>query len=330
MKYKNYVDKGDRTVLISVTIPCYRSAKTLPFVVGKIREAFEKREGYDYQIILANDGSPDDTFEVIKKLCEEDKRIIGVNLSRNYGQAIAKYAALSYAEGEIVVCMDDDGQHPAEKLFELVDKVLEGYDVVYAKFPRKKAPILKRFTSWIHTQIMCYTIKKPKDLQLSSFYAISRLVADELKKYKSPYPATLAYMMHITTKIINVTIEHQERLAGKSGYNFLKRFNVWLDSFVSFSVVPLRFASFIGFIVAVLGFISGLGLIIQKIVNPSIAMGYTSTMSAILFVGGMIMIMLGLLGEYVGRMFIVMADAPQFVVRETINKKVTDNEENKK
>ena len=314
-------------MLISITIPCYRSAKTLPLVVEKIREAFQNRDGFEYQIILANDGSPDDTFEVIKGLCNEDSRIIGVNLSRNYGQAIAKYAALSYAEGDIVVCMDDDGQHPAEKLFMLVDKVLEGNDVVYARFPKKKAPIMKRFTSWIHTQIMCCTIKKPKELQLSSFYAMNRLVADKLKDYKSPYPATLAYMMHITTKIVNVTIEHQERIAGKSGYNFFKRFSVWLDTFVSLSVVPLRFASLMGFIVAILGFISGLVLIVQKIVNPAIAMGYTSTMSAILFVGGMIMIMLGLLGEYIGRMFIVMADAPQFVVRETINEKATKDED---
>lgn len=311
-------------MLISVTIPCYRSAKTLPEVVEKIKEAFVPRKGFDYQIILANDGSPDNTFEVIKELCREDSKIIGVNLSRNYGQAIAKYAALSYAEGDIVVCMDDDGQHPAEKLFKLVDKVLEGYDVVYAKFPKKKAPILKRFTSWIHTQIMCYTVKKPKELQLSSFYAVSRLVADELKKYRSPYPATFAYMMHMTNKIINVTIQHQERLAGKSGYNFFKRFSVWLDSFVSFSVVPLRFASFLGILTAFLGFITGLGLIIQKIVNPHIALGYTSIMAAILFVGGMLMIMLGLLGEYIGRMFIVMAQAPQFVVRDVVNKEVDD------
>lgn len=315
-------------MLVSITIPCYCSAKILPRVVEKIKEAFRQRDGFVYQIVLANDGSPDNTFDVIKELCAEDERIIGVNLSRNYGQAIAKYAALSYAEGDIVVCMDDDGQHPAERLFELVDKVLEGNDVVYAKFPKKKAPILKRFTSWIHTQIMCYTIKKPKDLQLSSFYAMSRLVADELKKYKSPYPATLAYMMHMTTKIINVTIEHQERLEGKSGYNFWKRFQVWLDSFVSYSVVPLRFASITGFVIAFLGFTSGLVLILKKIINPNIALGYTSIMSTILFVGGMLMIMLGLLGEYVGRMFIVMANAPQFVVRDVVNKEVNDNGEN--
>lgn len=306
-------------MLITVAIPCYRSAETLPNVVGRIKDAFKLRPEFDYEIILANDGSPDNTYDVIKTLCAEDGRVKGINLSRNYGQGKARYAALAYARGDIVVCMDDDGQHPPEQIFRLIDKVREGYDVVYAAFAKKKESLPRRITSRIHTRILRWTIKKPRDLKVSAFYAMDRLIADKLRDNTSPFPATLGYMLSITSKIVNVPIDHQLRIAGTSGYNFKKRFMLWLDGFVNFSVEPLRMASFVGFITALVGIAAGIMIVVRRLFNQHIALGYTSIIATILFVGGMIMIMLGLLGEYVGRIFIVMSNAPQFVVREAIN-----------
>ena len=230
-------------MVISVCIPCYRSAKTLPRVVEAIKEEFKKHPGYAYQIILVNDGSPDNTFEVITQLCREDENIIGMNLSRNHGQASAKIAALRYATGDALVYMDDDGQHPADGIFKLVAKVEEGYDVVYAHFPKKKTTFFKKLTSDLHNKIAEWTGNKPKGIHRSSFVAWSRFALECVKNYHSPFPSAGAYLLCVTDKFANVGIEHKKRLEGSSGYTLRKLVSLWLNSFTNFSILPLGLAS---------------------------------------------------------------------------------------
>ncbi len=304
---------------ITVAIPCYRSEKTLPIVVRRIKETITSRQGYEYQIVLVNDCSPDGTYEEIKKLCKEDKNIVGVNLSRNWGQAHARIASIPYIQGDIAVFMDDDGQHPIERIFELTDKIEEGFDLVSANFEKKQEKWTSRLTSKISSKIYVMMGKRPKGAVSSSYFAINQMCINNLKNYKSPFPSIFGYLYQIAGKITNVKFEHLKRMSGHSGYNFKKRFSLWLNGFVNFSIVPLRFASALGIISAFMGFLIGIGKIVHKLINPNILIGYTSLIAVILFIGGILMLLLGLIGEYIGRMYLVLSNQPQYVIRETIN-----------
>ena len=314
-------------MLISVVIPCYRSAETLPSVVEEIQGAFAARPEHDYQIVLVNDGSPDNTYEVISELCEKDRKIVGVNLSRNYGQACARMAALPFVEGECVVSMDDDGQHPAEGIFPLAEKIQEGYDVVYARFAHKKHSLFKRCTSRMFGWCMEAVGLRAKGIVTSSFFAWSRFAVEKLKDYHSPTPSAGAYLMKISTRVANVDMLHRERLAGESNNTLARMINLAITSLTNFTVVPLRVASILGMVLAGVGLLSGMIIVIRKMLNPGIAMGYTSIMAVILLLGGIILIVQGLLGEYVGRVYMMLSDMPQYTIRETKNVKLSANKE---
>lgn len=306
-------------MLVSVCIPCYRSARTLPAVVAEIRREFAAREGYEYRLILVNDGSADDTFDIIRQLCEQDKRIVGIDLSRNYGQAQAKMAALRCARGDALVFMDDDGQHPASGIFRLLEGLAQGNDVAYARFAHKRESMHRRVGSFMHNKLSEWNGVDAKGVRRSAFVAWSRFAYEAAQRYKSPFPSPAGYLARVTSRIVSVEIEHRQRAAGRSGYTLRKLLRLWMDSFTNFSVVPLRFASFIGALCACGGFLWGIFLVIRKLVKPSVQMGYTSTVSVILFIGGIIMLMLGLLGEYVGRIYMTVSGMPQYTIQRTIN-----------
>ena len=304
---------------ICFIIPCYHSSKTIEIVVDSIKKEFVAHPDYSYRIILSNDNLPDETYEVIKRLCHEDLNIIGISLSRNFGQQAARMAALPYIEGDYVVFMDDDGQHPSTAIFPLVRALEEGYDIAYAKFLKKHHSFLQKIGSRINSYMTIKLIGKPKDINVSSFFAVRMFVAEALKNYNTPFPYLLGYLLNITKNIVNVDAEHQPRIAGKTGYTLKKLFVLWVSGVTNFSVVPLRLSTAVGIILAILGFIFGIITIVRKILNPEIAAGYTGTMAALLFIGGMIMVMLGMLGEYVGRMYLAINNLPQYVVKEIIN-----------
>lgn len=306
-------------MLISVIIPCYRSEKTIGTVVSNITEEFQKHPEYDYQILLVNDGSPDRVWEVICSLCERDKKIIGIDLSKNFGQASAKLAALRYVEGEILVYMDDDGQHSESGIFALAEKIREGNDVVYAHFPQKKHSGFKKITSVLHRKVAELTGNKPKGIFVSSFTAWSSLAIRAVKQYNSPFPSAGSYLYTVTSKIANVRLEHRERLEGSSGYTLRKLISLWLTSFTNFSIVPLRFASFVGSFCAVIGILFGVYTVIRKLIVPATVLGYTTTVSLLLFIGGIIMMMLGLIGEYIGRIYMTISGMPQYQIRTVLN-----------
>jgi len=306
-------------MLITVMIPCYRSEKTIEKVVGEIKQEFAAHPGYEYQIVLVNDGSPDGTFEAISRICKEDNAVVGVDLSRNFGQASAKMAGLPYIKGEVAVFMDDDGQHPASGIFKLVDKVMEGYDVVYAKFPRKKHTLFKRLTSSLHHAVSVWAGNAPAGISGSSFLAYSGFVIKALREYKSPFVSIGGYLNRITSKFANVEVDHRARMEGESGYTLKKLVNLWMNTVTNFSIAPLRLTSAFGLVCSVLGFLLGVIVVIRKLIHPSISAGYTSTIAVLFFIGGVIMLMLGLLGEYIGRIYMTVSSAPQYAVRRTLN-----------
>ena len=308
-------------MLISIAIPCYRSEKNLEPVVAEIKGEFAKHPEHDYQIILVNDGSPDHTDEVIRRICERDHKIVGVLLSRNFTQQNAKMASLRYVAGDVLVFMDDDGQHPADGIFKLVDKINDGFDVVYADFTQKKQSKLRILADklfYVFSEVMK---TRPKGIKTSSFVAYSRFAVSVLMQYTSPNPSPGRYVFTITTKIANVEFPHRERLSGRSGYNLKKSIELAITSLTNFTIVPLRIINYIGFISTLAGAISGMVFIIRKLFFDIDLSSNTSNTAAILFVGGLILISLGLVGEYIGRIYMILSNKQQFVIRETINEK---------
>lgn len=302
---------------ISFAIPCYNATQTLSDVVAEIR-AVCARHGYSYEIILVNDGSADATWQLIRALAADDPCVRGVDLARNFGQARARMAALPYLTGNVAVYLDDDGQHPTDEVARLVEKVLAGDDLVFAAFPRKQHSLPRRLASRLNGRLLELTGAKPKGVTLSSFFALSRLAVAQLRQYDSPFPSFTSYIMQCSGRISDVALPHRPRAAGRSGYTFGKLFAQWLTGMTNFSVVPLRLASALGGATAAAGFLYGLFLVVRKLCVPGIVAGYTSLMAALLFVGGLLMLMLGLLGEYIGRVYMTISRQPVYVVRGSV------------
>lgn len=312
---------------VSFVIPCYRSALTIGNVVEEIQDTMNTLNAYTYEIILVNDCSPDDTFEVIEKLCGENDNICGVNLARNFGQHAALMAGFHQVTGDILVCLDDDGQTPADEVGKLLAEIEAGQDVVYASYANKKHSMFRNFGSWVNEKMLQFLLGKPKELFVSSYFAARRFIVDEMLKYENAYPYVIGLVLRTTKRISNVSVQHREREIGTSGYTLGKLLGLWFNGFTAFSTKPLRIATVSGCVFAVMGFLYALYTIIKKFVNPAVPLGFSSMMSAILLIGGMIMIMLGLIGEYIGRMYICMNSAPQFVVRDLIPAKEEKQEE---
>ena len=226
-------------------------------------------------------------------------------------------AGFTYLTGDIVVCLDDDGQTPANEMFRLIDK-LDSFDLVFAEYKSKQHSGFRNFGSKVNDLMARWLLSKPKDLKIMSYFACKRYVVDEVLRYENPYPYMSGLLLRATKKVCNVEVDHRERAEGTSGYSLRKLLLLWINGFTSFSVKPLRFATFIGFITAAAGFLFGIYVIIHKIVVPDSLLGWSSTMAVMLFLGGMIMLMLGMVGEYVGRIYLSINRSPQFVIRDKI------------
>lgn len=304
---------------VSFVIPCYHSEHTLPGVVAEIDEKMKELTQYTYEIILVNDCSPDGTFEVIRKLCEDKTYIKGIDLARNFGQHSALMAGLRHAEGDYVVCLDDDGQTPADEVDKLLDKLEEGFDAVYAKYIHKHHSTFRNLGSKVNEMMLRIMLEKPAELYVSSYFAVKHFVVEDMIRYENSYPYVIGLVLRATKNITNVVVQHRDRQEGNSGYTLSKLLALWFNGFTAFSVKPLRIATAVGVCSALLGFVYGIYTIIKRLVNPTVPMGFSAIMSALVFFGGMIMIMLGLIGEYIGRIYISMNNSPQYVIRERIN-----------
>ena len=303
---------------VSFVIPCYNSSLTLEKVVAEIRDTMERLNKYTWEIILVNDCSPDNTFQVIEKLCSRYTNICGVNLAKNFGQHGALMAGFHQVKGDILVCLDDDGQTPADEVGRLLDKIEAGEDVVYASYAHKQHSLFRNFGSFVNEKMAQFLLGKPKELYVSSYFAARRFIVDEMLKYENAYPYVIGLVLRTTKKISNVPVNHRQREIGESGYTLSKLLGLWFNGFTAFSTRPLRIATITGALCAMAGFAYAVYTIIKKFINPAVPVGFSSLMSAIMFMGGMMMMMLGLIGEYIGRMYICMNNAPQFVVRDLI------------
>ncbi len=306
--------------LISFVIPCYRSQNTICAVVDEIEQTMSTLPAYDYEVILVNDCSPDGVFSVIKELAEKDGRITAVDLARNFGQHAALMAGLRHSSGDIAVCLDDDGQTPADEVGKLLEKIEAGYDVVYASYAEKQQNGFRRFGSELNGKMTEIMLGKPRELGLTSYFAARRFVVDEMLRYEHCYPYVMGLVLRSTKNICNVAVNHRARTEGKSGYSLGKLLSLWMNGFTSFSIKPLRMAAYAGGFIALAGFVYALIIVIRYFTIHMAPLGWSSTTALLLILGGIILLVLGLVGEYVGRIFMCVNASPQYVEREVVNK----------
>ncbi|MFG6333210.1 MAG: glycosyltransferase family 2 protein [Lachnospiraceae bacterium] len=312
----------------SVIIPCYKSDQTIEHVVNLTREEMRKQNREDLEFVLVNDCSPDGgkTIEKLKEMAENHADVKVIDLAVNCGQHNALMAALRHAEGDVIIGMDDDGQtHPSQlpALFEMLD---QGYDLVYGYYPQKKHSWFRNLGSRFNDLTVNMMIKKPKEVRTSSYFVVRKFVRDYAVEYTGSYTYLLGLFMRCTQNIASVPIQHFEREAGESGYTLKQLIRLW-SSIIGFSVVPLRVASITGFVSAGAGLLAALWILIRKFIDPNLSMGWPSIMCAIFFFFGLNFMFLGMIGEYLGRMFLGMNREPQYVIKATYNIQKTKKEE---
>lgn len=305
---------------ISFVIPCYNSSSTIEKVVEEINSTMELLYSYVYEIILVNDCSPDNTFDVIKNLALEDEHIISLNLAKNAGQHAALMAGFHYVSGDIVVCLDDDGQTPADEVGKLIEKIKDGYDVVYASYENKRHSGFRNWGSAVNSKMTEIMLGKPKELYISSYFASRRFIIEEMLHYEGCYPYVIGLVLRTTKNICNVPVHHRQREVGTSGYTIGKLLGLWMNGFTSFSVKPLRLANYLGCFSAICGFLYAFVIVIRYFISHTAPLGWSSTTALLLVLGGIILMVLGMMGEYIGRIYLCINATPQYVVRELVKK----------
>lgn len=302
----------------SFVIPCYNSANSIKDVVQEIQDKMQEMQETSYEIILVNDCSRDNTEQVIFKLAEQSN-IRAITFARNAGQDSACLAGYRASCGDYVISLDDDGQTPANEVDKLISKLEEGYDVVIAHYPNKHHSGFRNWGSRMNDYMECSLLGKPKDLYIGSYFIARRFVIDTITKYRNPYPYIRGLLLTSTSRIANVDVHHRSRKIGSSQYTISKLLKLWMNGFTNFSVKPLRISTMIGFGFALLGFIFAIYAVVRKLTHPEINAGWASLMAMMSVLGGVILIVNGITGEYIGRMYISINDTPQYVIRGSKN-----------
>ena len=319
--------QSERACRLSIVVPVYRSALILPRLIEQISaEMNQAGLAGNFELLLVNDASPDDSWQVILSLVKKYHFVRGISLRRNFGQHNATMAGLNCVRGEFVVIMDDDLQHPPQAINDMLRALGQNYDVCYTRYLNRQHVAWKKLGSQFNDLVATYLLNKPKGLYLSSFKAIRREVADEIVKYDGPYAYVDGLILDITRSITTIDVEHQARDEGEGNYNLRRSLSLWLKMATSFSIVPLRLATFLGFSVTALSAILIIFLIIEKILHPDLPAGWTSLIATILFIGGMQTLFIGLIGEYLGRAYLKLNRKPQYVIGSTTWSEANQNE----
>jgi polyisoprenyl-phosphate glycosyltransferase len=311
---------------ISIIVPVYRSAECLPALARRVEEEVT-RSFRTYELILVNDDSPDTSWEVIQRLASEHNFVTGINLRKNAGQDNAIMAGLNVAIGEVVVIMDDDLQHDPSDIVALHKQIECGFDVAYARFEEKQQALWKNLGSWFNDRVAIWTLGKPKDIYMSPYKAIQREVVQEIIKYSGPYPYVDGLIFSITSKITQVSATHHARFAGRSNYNLWGSIKVFLKLATGFSSFPLRMVALLGTTMSLLAFLLAAWFVLIKLTSAHGPEGWASVIVAILFIGGVQLIGIGAVGEYVGRIFVTQNARPQFVVKEICRGGVAEDQD---
>ena len=310
---------------LSFIIPMYNAAETIAAVVRDI-EGLTVEGGHE--IVLVNDGSSDRTSEVARELVQRSPLSITlVEHSRNFGEHNAVLSGWRHARGAHVVNLDDDGQNPPAEAVRLWDYARRtGLDVVYGHYEEKKHSAFRNFGSWFTNRVTDLALDKPHGFYLSSFRCVSAFAAKQVVGYAGPYPYIDGLLLQVTQRIGSITVRHDERRAGHSGYTFRRLVRLWLSAWVNFSIIPLRIATLLGLITAALGLLAFVGVVWLWLIERGPAYGWGWVMATVLLFSGTQLVLLGLVGEYLGRMFLAVNQRPQSIVRDVVSNVTTDTD----
>jgi undecaprenyl-phosphate 4-deoxy-4-formamido-L-arabinose transferase len=300
---------------LSIVIPVYNGGDTIASVVDAVRAALASVR---HEIVLVNDGSSDSSEEICNGLAAHDPQTISfVQLSRNFGEHAAVLAGLRRTRGECVATMDDDGQNPPDQLLVLLNQIRASQlDVVYGRYRRKRHSRLRNFGSWFTNAVATVVLKKPADLYLSSFKVMSRFLVDAVVRYDGAYPYVDGLIFQATERAGQVDVEHRLREAGSSGYTLRRLLRLWSNMFLGFSIAPLRLATLGGMSTSLLSLVLLVGIVLDKLFfAPNVTVGIPTVLVCVTFFAGVQLWVLGMLGEYVGRVFLHLQGKPQSVVR---------------
>ncbi len=308
------VAAGAGGVGLSIVVPVYRGANSVGRLVAALSEL---HPAGGIEVVLVNDGSPDNSGDVCRELVlSASVPLVYVEHSRNYGEHNAVMTGLRHARGDYVITMDDDLQNPPEEVVKLYDHArLGGWDVVYTRYAEKKHAGWRNLGSRFANKVADWLLDKPKGLYLSSFRCMSALVVQAVTQYGGPYPYVDGLIMQVTQRIDSIEVLHLPRAEGRSNYNLQRLVRLWLNLATSFSLAPLRFATFAGATMALLGAVGAVSVIAEALITRGTPSGWASTMTVLLLVGGVQSMILGVLGEYVGRTFLSANGKPQGTVR---------------
>lgn len=311
------IDATDHDVDLSVVIPVYGSASILPDLVESLGRALDGTGvASSFEVVLVHDSGPDAAWEVIVALAANTPWLRGVNLRRNAGQHNAIMAGLTDARGRFIVTMDDDLQHDPADIVRVLEPLRSGADVCYVQFESRQHAGWKRLGSAFNDRVARWLLRKPAGLYLSPFRGLRRDIRDQVLRYNGPFVYLDGLILQSTGRIATIRAAHHARRDGKSGYSLRKSISLWLQMATSFSVAPLRLASLSGMVFSLLGFLLAVGLVVQKFLSPDTPIGWTSLIVSILIMGGIQLIALGVIGEYVGRVLLNVTHRPQFIVGE--------------
>ena len=309
---------NDNETLISIVSPVYRGEKMTEELVRRISESVGSITQH-YEIILVNDASPDNSWNVIRKECEKDSRVKGINLSRNFGQHYAITAGLSFAKGEWVVVMDCDLQDKPEEIPNLYKKALEGYDSVFAQRVNRSDSWLKRMSSKLFYKFFSYMTETRQDASVANFGIYNRKVVVSILAMGDKMRYFPTQVQWVGFRKYYMPVEHDSRMEGKSSYSLKKLFRLAFDTIVSFSDKPLRLTMNIGALITAVSFLIGLIYLIQYLCGHIAVMGYASLIISLWFICGILVFLIGVVGLYLGKTFNQAKGRPTFIVDDKIN-----------
>src|SRR5437763_4646609 len=300
---------------LSLVIPVYNGSRTIGPLVEQTAKIFGSTS---FEIVLVNDGSEDDSERVCVKLAEKfPQNVTFVHLSRNCGEHSAVLAGFTQARGRYVAVLDDDSQNPPEEVVRMLDELKrKNYDVVYGHYIEKKHSWFRNLGSRFNDRIATLMLHKPKDLYLSSFKVMNRFVVDEITRYRGPYPYTDGLIYRVTRNIGQIPVEHRASAGGSSSYTLRRLVRLWLNMFLNFSIKPLRISIYVGLLTSCLSIVALIAILIDRIwITPNVTLGNPTVLGTVVLLAGIQLMILGLVGEYLGRLYLDQTGTPQYVIR---------------
>jgi undecaprenyl-phosphate 4-deoxy-4-formamido-L-arabinose transferase len=300
---------------ISIVIPVFNGGRSIGPLVRQLAETFA---GSAWEVVLVNDGSADESEVVCSRLVDEfDGRVTLLHLARNFGEHNAVLAGVKESAGEYVAIIDDDAQQAPQDIARMLDELREkNHDVVYGRYEQKQHSWFRNLGSRFNDRMANVMLRKPPELYLSSFKVMNRFLADEICKYQGPFPYIDGLILRSTQNFGQLTVGHRQRAEGRSNYTLRRLVRLWLNMFLNFSILPLRLAATTGILFSLVSLVILVAIVIDKVwVNPELTVGIPSVLVAIVFFAGIQLFLTGMVGEYLGRVFLDSTGTPQYVVR---------------